>query len=216
LNKICSVCNKSFIVKEYLVKKGFGKFCSRACQHTLYPKRIIKRCLQCGKQIETQPSKQFLVKFCSKKCTDDYSRDYVARICQHCHKEFQTPRFRIKKGRGLFCSWKCFKKYRGETSIEKKIRECLERFYIKFRQEAKIGRYHADFLIENTKIIIECDGVYWHSLEYAQKRDARKNIFLKEKGYRVYRFPEEEINKSPLTCLQKIFDFSYGSNAYHA
>jgi very-short-patch-repair endonuclease len=87
-------------------------------------------------------------------------------------------------------------KIQGEASIEKKIRECLEQFHIKFRQRQKIGRYHADFLIENTKIIIECDGIYWHSLEHAQKEIFIKH-FSKQKGYRVYRFPEEEINQSP-------------------
>lgn len=209
IKRSCLVCKKLFFAPLPSVKKGFGKFCSRACQHTLYPKKIVKYCLQCGARIETQPSKQLLVKFCSKKCADDHTRDYVSRICQHCKKEFQIPSSSVNRGGGLFCSWQCFKKYRGETSIEKKIRECLEQFHIKFRQEAKIGRYHADFLIENTKIIIECDGIYWHSLEHARKRDVRKNAFLKEKGYRIYRFPEEEINQSPLTCLRKIFDFSY-------
>lgn len=201
LKRSCIVCQKEFEAPLPLVKKGFGKFCSRACQHTLYPKRITKHCLQCGKQIETPPSKQFLVKFCSKKCTDDYMRDYVSRVCQHCHKEFRTPSSKTNRGRGLFCSWQCFKKYKGETSIEKKIRECLDLVHIQFQQEVKIGRYHADFLIKNTKIIIECDGVYWHSLKHSQNRDKKKDLFLKERGYRVYRFPEEEINQSPLTCL---------------
>ena len=209
LTKICIVCNKNFIVKSYLVKKGFGIFCSRACQHTLYPKRIVKHCLQCGTRIETQPSKQFLVKFCSEKCRDDHKRSYVSRICKHCHKEFQLPTSDTDRGRGTFCSWQCFKKYRGETSIEKKIRECLNLVHIQFQQEVKIGRYHADFLIKNTNILIECDGVYWHSLKKIKDRDKRRDVFLREKGYRIYRFPEEEINKSPLTCLRKIFDFSY-------
>ncbi len=209
LKRNCLVCQKIFEAPLPSVKKGFGIFCSRACQHTLYPKRIIKHCLQCGKRIEIPPSKKLLVKFCSKKCRDDNKRDYVSRICMQCNEMFQLPTSDTNRGRGSFCSFDCFKKYRGETSIEKKIRECLQQFHIKFRQEAKIGRYHADFLIENMRIIIECDGVYWHSLKHSYDRDRKKDLFLKQKGYKVFRFPEEDINKSPLTCLEKIFNFSY-------
>jgi len=210
--KICKVCGKAFIASNNLLKKGFGIYCSRACQHKTYPKRIVKYCLECEKRIEVHPSKQKLVKFCSKKCRDDFMRDYVSLICVGCKNTFRLPRSDVNRGRGSFCTWKCFKKYEGETSIEKMIRQCLERFHIEFEQEVKIGKYRADFLIPKLKLVIECDGEYWHSREYSEKRDKGKDQYLKSKGYKVFRFPEEKIRKSAYQCLSVIFNFSYAAS----
>ncbi len=208
-NRICIVCNKSFRCTRAQMERGFGKYCSRACQYTLYPKRIVIKCQECGKQVETPPSKQHLVKFCSKKCKDQYERDYVTKECGQCKQEFQLPSSDANRGRGLFCSHECYKHYTGETSIEKSIRECLERYHVKFTQEAKIGRYYADFLIDKLSIIIECDGVYWHAMEKAKIRDKRKDEVLEKKGYKIFRFPESKIRESAERCLGSIFNFSY-------
>jgi len=53
-------------------------------------------------------------------------------------------------------------------------------------------------------IVIECDGDYWHNREDIKKKDLTKNKDLIENGYKIYRFWEHEINRSPELCINKI------------
>lgn len=204
--RFCRLCHNKFYAKGFLVKKGFGFFCSRECQLKAYPSKIRKYCLQCEKTIAVWPAKVKLVKFCSKKCRDDSMRDYISSLCRKCGKKFDLPRSDLNRGRGNFCSRQCYINYRGETSIEKKVRLCLEKARISYKQEAKIGYYRVDFLLPDLNVVVECDGVYWH--KNSQLRDRRKNSFLSHKGYRVVRISEEEINKSSGEILEKLL-FSF-------
>ncbi|MEY2882284.1 MAG: UDP-N-acetylmuramate dehydrogenase, partial [Pseudomonadota bacterium] len=62
----------------------------------------------------------------------------------------------------------------------------------KFRRQAPIGRYIADFLAPATKLVIEADGGQ-HSIE----ADAERTAFLEAEGYRVLRFSNAEILREP-------------------
>ena len=64
-----------------------------------------------------------------------------------------------------------------------------------------------DLYIKDKKLCVYCDGDYWHNLPNAQKRDKRANKMLKKLGYKVLRFWEREINKSPETCVNKIMNY---------
>lgn len=198
--KSCQVCGKEFRIKHYLVKKGYGFYCSKQCWFTLFKTwEKSTKCIQCGK-IFTVPRSVYKKnpKFCSKKCTDDFKRDYVKNICQGCKKEFELPRSDFNRGRGSFCTRECFKHYDGETSIERKIRLELEKLNETFVQEAKFGRFYADFFLPERKLIIECDGEYWHRGKIKKDRDKRKDKLLKELGYKVIRLEEEKIKSKDL------------------
>lgn len=192
----CRHCKKSFLAPRFLTKKGFGIYCSRECQHKTYPDRLILSCLLCKKDLSVPPSKQDLVKFCSTKCKDDYKRDYVQCTCKQCHHDFQIPRSDINRGRGTFCTWDCFIRYKGESSIEEKIRLILEKNRIPFKQEVKFKRFHVDFLLQEKKLAIECDGEFWHMQDKIRKRDTRKDKMLKDLGYKVLRLSGQLIKKS--------------------
>lgn len=205
VERVCIICHGKFQVKAYLVKQGFGVFCSRRCQNAIHRKqRISIICKQCGKPREVSPAiAKNNPSFCSKKCSDDFMRDYVTRICRNCHRSFQIPTWETKKGKGSFCSRLCFIQYRGESTIEKRVRYALQRSKIKFSQEVKIGAYRADFLLPELNLIIECDGEYWHDRKPGvTARDHRKTVFLQHKGYKVVRFPEQAIRKTPIVRLQ--------------
>ena len=206
IEHVCVICNKGFQIKAYLVKQGFGIYCSRKCQHAAYEKRRIKIvCKQCGKIRIVPPSTaRQKASFCSKKCADDSMRDYVARICKNCHRSFQIPTWETKKGKGTFCSKHCFLQYKGESSIERKVRYALQRAHISFLQEAKIGKYRADFLLPQHNIVIECDGDYWHKIPGIKERDKRKNEFLERNNYKIVRLPEKMILKTDPDKLNKI------------
>lgn len=146
--RTCIVCGKSFEIKLYLIKRGFGKFCSKECQFSNYEnKRVVCVCKQCGRRFTLHPSAAKKAKFCSKECKDAYERDYVERTCQQCEKKFLLPRWELDKGKGIFCSRKCFFKFNGETSIEKIMRQALEAAGIDYKQEIKIGPYYCRFSV---------------------------------------------------------------------
>lgn len=122
-------------------------------------------------------------------------RDYVEKICKNCHQKFQLPRWELNKGRGSFCSRECYIEFKGETSIEKKIRLTLTKSGVSFSQEVKIGIYRADFLIQEKNTVIECDGDYWHKIPGAIEKDQRKDKYLSHLGYKVIRIAESHIRQ---------------------
>jgi UDP-N-acetylmuramate dehydrogenase len=63
---------------------------------------------------------------------------------------------------------------------------------VKFRRQAPIGRYIADFLAPAVKLVVEADGTL-HTVE----ADAERTAFLESQGYRVLRFSNAEILAQP-------------------
>lgn len=193
--RICKRCGKKFWADNSLIKKGFGLYCGRKCQFADYPDRIKKICPRCGKNFEVQPSLKNLRKFCSEKCRDDSVRDYVFRICRHCNKRFELPRSDLNRGRGNFCTYRCYLTYRGPSTLEEKMERSLNLAGIKFEREIKFKRFHVDFLIRDSKTVIECDGEHWHLRPVNQDRDKRKDELLKSLGYKVLRFTGKTMDK---------------------
>jgi len=84
-----------------------------------------------------------------------------------------------------------------ESSIERMVREELERLKVPFEQEKKvrIGRrrwsYYIDFAVGS--IAIEVDGDYYHASAVQRGIDRRKDERLTKLGYQVVRLTETEI-----------------------
>jgi very-short-patch-repair endonuclease len=79
------------------------------------------------------------------------------------------------------------------SSLERLIADALCRASVPYQHNVRIGRYWADFVICG-RIVIECDGAYWHQDE---AKDKRKDHYLQERGYFVYRFAEHRILHDP-------------------
>jgi very-short-patch-repair endonuclease len=75
----------------------------------------------------------------------------------------------------------------------------------------------ADLAIPERKIIIECDGDFWHAnpakfphenLKPIQlsnvRKDIEKDFLTKSFGWKVYRFFETEINRNASDCVEKV------------
>ena len=73
-----------------------------------------------------------------------------------------------------------------------------------FKHFIPVKGFYPDFINENKKIIIEVDGVYWHSLPCNIKRDKQKNYVYKSNGYKVLRLTDIEVNQNPDYCLNEI------------
>ncbi|PIR97030.1 MAG: DNA (cytosine-5-)-methyltransferase [Candidatus Doudnabacteria bacterium CG10_big_fil_rev_8_21_14_0_10_41_10] len=66
---------------------------------------------------------------------------------------------------------------------------------IKFRRQVKIDNFIVDFLCPSRKLIIELDGEH-HNWDKFKKKDLLRQKKLEEKGYRVLRFWNNDIDRN--------------------
>lgn len=74
----------------------------------------------------------------------------------------------------------------------------------KFRRQHIIGDYIADFVCLAKKLVVEIDGAY-HSTEEQKALDHARTEYLKNAGYKVVRFFNEEVIGDIESVLRKIF-----------
>lgn len=90
------------------------------------------------------------------------------------------------------------------TSIELATEELLQSLGINFEHQKSIGKFIVDIYIPTKKLVIECDGDYWHSLPSAIKRDKDKDQYLSELGYKIIRIPAHIIKNDRQDCIARI------------
>jgi len=93
-----------------------------------------------------------------------------------------------------------------DTSIEVKIQNFLKELGIEFftHQYLKIEHgYQCDILIPSLNLVIECDGDYWHKYPVGKDIDHIRTKELIEKGFKVLRLWEHEINKMNLNKFRE-------------
>ncbi|MFB4168574.1 UvrD-helicase domain-containing protein [Virgibacillus sp. JSM 102003] len=86
------------------------------------------------------------------------------------------------------------------TPIELILRDKLIEKNIPFEPQVKLGRFYVDFLvtINGQKVIVECDGRDYHSLEKDKERDKE----LEVEGYRIFRFTGSELYNNVEKCIE--------------
>lgn len=82
------------------------------------------------------------------------------------------------------------------SSIERKVKEILDELNIKHENNYPLFGFFPDFAIIDKKIIIECDGDYWHSLPGVPEADIVRQEILESFGWRFIRFTEKQINNN--------------------
>lgn len=131
-------------------------------------------------------------------------------FCKVCGKKKYVIKSAIKNGRGKFCSKKCLgiwtikHKKNKDTYIEIAIENELKSRNIPYLKQVPLkGIAIVDFLLSD-RIIMQCDGSYWHSLPKVKARDINQDFILGFNNYKIFRFTEAEINKSVSKCIDKI------------
>ena len=106
------------------------------------------------------------------------------------------------------------------TKIDLKMKEILSDRGYKFEIYPKMYG-NPDFVLKRKKIIIYCDGDFWHGYKYQEKkklskkfwrdkiennmrRDKRITRKLRREGWSVLRFWEHDIQKNPEKCIRKL------------
>ncbi len=199
----CPQCKKEFnknlsYYNHHVKNKGRTKFyCSVQCSGK--SKKTIPDlfCKLCGKKIDNE-SGQKNRKFCSRDCWNKWQNNKEERYCKWCTKPFMA----WDNGKQQYCSKKCALASTKETDIERLMREELEKDNTQFEQYKHVGGFFVDFLLPNN-VIIECNGMYWHTKPEVVERDKRKNKTLEQLGYKIYRFTDKEIKSNVSKCVEK-------------
>jgi len=99
----------------------------------------------------------------------------------------------------------------GKTWIEEKLGWALTQLGIKFESQfpvkygldilGRVRYYFPDFALVDNRILIECDGKQWHK---SKSKDNLRQSRLEELGWRVLRFPEDEIKSDVMVCANKV------------
>lgn len=99
------------------------------------------------------------------------------------------------------------------TSIELKIEKELGKRPIYYKKQFPLlNRTIADFYLPRYRVVIYCDGSFWHGSKWAEKqgvreKDRKQVKILISNGYKVFRFPEIKINKSPKKCVDEVIRY---------
>ncbi|MDM7927135.1 endonuclease domain-containing protein [Blastomonas fulva] len=90
------------------------------------------------------------------------------------------------------------------TLLEKRLWLYLnkrQRLGFKFSRQIPIGPYFSDFVCQDAKLVIEVDG---DSHDLTGAYDERREAFLRNQGYRVLRFLNEDVRDHLDGVLQEI------------
>ena len=122
----CLCCGKIVSFKESIANKR--KFCNQECYDKYRNElHVSKVCEHCGKAFSVYKSELIKNKnrgrFCSNKCKGDHTKFTKERQsreivnCEFCNKEMEVFSGRVKSGKMIFCSNKCYGRWRHETII---------------------------------------------------------------------------------------------------
>lgn len=217
ITKICAECNT-----PYQTRRGNGGDKPTYCDDC----KIIRRkrfrpqtfliCQNCNQ--EFGPVERLDVKYCSRKCKNEALKDKpnakrgrkyphtqraAIHVCPSCGTEFRGVAD-TKRRSQIYCSHACYLKERRVSYFENRVMDLVESKGIPLERQVKRGKWSFDAAIANTSILIEADGAYWHSLEKAKERDARKNQWCLEHGYTLIRISELEFYRDPLEAINVI------------
>lgn len=86
------------------------------------------------------------------------------------------------------------------SGIEVKMQKALRKAGIEAEHGHRIGRLWPDLIVRFARLVVECDGVQWHTAEADAIRDARLNA----KGWHVIHVTDIEINQDIDACVDRV------------
>lgn len=208
---ICKHCGKEHTAR--IPEKQ--KFCSELCKNT-HPSReksgSLILCETCNKEIYKPISLIRKHNFCSANCHNIYqSRNKLTFVCKMCNKEFKWSLSRIKANNPIPCRNSDTEHMQrtsllgntanlnkvGLNKLEIKGSEILNELGIEHQTQVPMfNKFTVDVLIKNKKVIIQWDGVYWHTKDNRLKLDLSQDKYLTKCGYTILRITDEQIKNN--------------------
>jgi very-short-patch-repair endonuclease len=216
--------NKHHFCSGNCAHKYYGKIIGQKLS-----KKIKVKCDFCDKTIWRIPSKLRIYKhhFCSRRCLGKHTyllhgknnlmlkkgripwnKGLADRFmnfkCKCCGKQGKD----YKSSKRKFCSKQCARIFIAKnriSSIEKIINRELHKLNIKFiSQWSYNSLWVADFYLPKYKLVIECDGDYFHALPERRRMDIKKDKWFKNNGLNILRLTEKEIKNNKSVSVSKI------------
>lgn len=218
--RTCKKCGATFHARWPAERRVYcSRKCSDKAQRVPPAKFITKTCPYCGKSFQQEDWKRRNVECCSRTCAKRYQALTVVGENHHLYKP-KTPmecetcgRVCMVKpslvSRFRFCSNRCKGTYSAHnqsrvSSLETTMGELFSDADLGAIPQHPIGQYIVDFAFPDHRLIVECDGSYWHSLPGMAAKDRRRDGYMKHLGWRVLRLPEDDIRRDARECLERV------------
>lgn len=91
----------------------------------------------------------------------------------------------------------------GERKLWSELKEFRRLYGVHVRRQAPIGPYVADFVVHEKNLVIEVDGEH-HFLPEQMRRDARRDAWFSQRGYRVLRLTTAELSDAFDGCVEAV------------
>jgi len=93
------------------------------------------------------------------------------------------------------------------TSIEWPIRVILDKLGVRYIHQYNFNNlFLSDFAIPSKKLLIECDGNYWHNYPKGLPKDKIRNRQTKQAGWNMLRLWESDIKNRISLCEKRIIE----------
>ncbi|OGC68310.1 hypothetical protein A2415_04475 [candidate division WWE3 bacterium RIFOXYC1_FULL_39_7] len=176
----------SFWIQASELKEGMFVFCLKKIPHNKGTRKFIKQiCQKCYKEFDIEPIqlKHRPAKYCGKDCyistrigkgNPNYGNKYSEKTKKYL-SNFHKKRLKDnpeKHPNHIMCK-------RGYlTDIEKNVENLFIKIGWEYIRQKKFDSLFVDFYIPSKKLIIECDGAFWHK---DQNRDIERDKKLLNK-----------------------------------
>ena len=91
----------------------------------------------------------------------------------------------------------------GEARLWSELKQFRRLYGLHVRRQVPIGPYFADFAVQSRKLVIEVDGEH-HFEPERQEKDAKRDAWLADLGYRVLRINTGELDENFDGCIEAI------------
>jgi len=142
------------------------------------------KCIFCGNEkLPTHKNQRFCSNKCARKSigSDPVYREKLRQIQLKCIAE------------GRHKGWNRHTIGQTPSYAEKFFMKVLGDYNISYEYDKKVGHYFVDFILDNQKFALEIDGRQ-HREKRLKFRDDKKDRFLTENGWKVYRIEWNSIN----------------------
>jgi G:T-mismatch repair DNA endonuclease (very short patch repair protein) len=211
--KQCMGCQRSLVFKSF-GKQKLGKYglrsqcreCTNLKSSATRRNRLLKGklgqaatpCKVCGRPLFPVGSK--VPTFCSNPCRVIGGRTGVLKVCAGCGRDMYNHPCRPRQ---RYCSRDCMRRHANPSGFELAVGVMLGRAGATFEAQRRFGRWYADFYVPSARLVIECNGCYYHACETCgltgpkpnlRDRNRRKADWFRARGYRFAVVWEHEFN----------------------